>query len=198
MTGLPSHCPKCGLIFESNVFGELSNASNITFKNIGTSCPRCGGIAQAIDGTFDFVGNAIKVKSAPPRTLAILSVLQKALEEAQQGKPEGEVLSKIEQASPELASAIQATIAKSGKPILVVLLLSLLATCSTNTTLNWNQLVDQVHVYATGSDPYPTGSIQAEPEAKPKISRQQRRYKERQTKKRQRQTEPRKPAKPSH
>ncbi len=195
MAGLPCHCPYCGLVFVSD-FMSFNNSSNITFHRVGVACPNCGNTAGAIDGTFDFVGNSIRVIDAPPRTIAILSILQTALSESQQGKPEAEVISKIEKASPELALAIQKKVSASGKPILIGLLLTLLAGCSMNTTLDWNQLVDQVHVYATGSDPYPTGAIQSQSEATPKISRQQRRYKERQAKKQQRQTEPRPSTKP--
>ncbi|WP_143279127.1 hypothetical protein [Bradyrhizobium sp. C9] len=146
-----------------------------------------------IDGTFDFVSNAIRVKSAPARTLAILSVLQSALRDAEQGKPDAEVLSRIETASPELAGAIQKKVSASAKPILASLLFALLAGCSMNTTLDWNKLIDQVHVYATGADPYPQTSRPAEsqsrPEEKPKMSRQQQRHKERQAKKQRRQSE---------
>jgi hypothetical protein len=201
MTGLPSHCPKCGIVFLSDAF-SLVNVTDAMFRNIRVGCPNpgCGGIANGLDGTFDFVGNAINVKHATPRTLAILAVLQSALREAQQGKPEAEVISEIEKASPELAHAIQKKVSTSGKPLLAGLLLTLLAGCSMDTRLDWNRLVDQVHVYSTGANPYPgleqAEASQSESGEKPKPSRQQRRYKERQAKKQQRQTERQQPKKP--
>jgi hypothetical protein len=136
-----------------------------------------------------------------PTTLAILGVLQTALNEAQQGKAEAEVIRKIESASPDLAKAIEKKVSIGGKLVLVPLLLGLLASCSTSTTLNWNQLVDQVHVYQTGKEPYPglgqSTPSASEPESKPAPNRQQRRYTERQAKKQQRQTERQQPKKPT-
>jgi hypothetical protein len=201
--GLPAYCPKCGLVFASNAITFRGNATNVTLGGNREPCPRCGGMAEGIDGNFDFVGNAIRVNRASPRTLAILTVIQAALVEAQQGKPESEVIATIEKASPELATEIRKKVSRAGQPVLVALLLSLLATCSISTTgtLNWNQLVDQVRVYQTGKAPYPglerSAPNASEPEAKPKMSRQQRRYKERQTKKQQQRTERQHPKKPS-
>jgi hypothetical protein len=203
MRGMPAHCSRCGLIFESPVFAITGNIRNVTFRNNKISCPRlgCGEIADGIDGTFDYVDNAIRVIRAPPKTIAIVSVLQRALREAEQGRPEAEVINKIEATSAELADAIRKKVSTSKKPILVTLLLSLLASCSVSSTLNWNQLVDQVHVYQTGADPY-SGLDQAtasmsDSDDKPKASRQQRRYNERQAKKQQRQIERRQLKKPA-
>ena len=205
MSGLPSHCPNCGLIFVSTLFG-IENTKNVTIRNnVGLQCPRCRGMAHPLEGTFDFVGNAIRVIKAPPKTIAILSVLQEALNEVQKGVPAAEVISKIEKASPAFASALKEKTARAGPSILATVLLSLLATCSMNmnttATLNWNQLVDQVHVYQTEKEPYPglgqSVPNASEPETKPKISRQQRRYKERQTKKQQQPPEQRSPKKPT-
>ncbi|MFC7699644.1 hypothetical protein ACFQX9_23450 [Bradyrhizobium sp. GCM10028915] len=201
MPPLPAHCPKCGAIFPSNVI-SIDNSDDITIGNIQERCPiqGCGGTARVIEGNFDFVGHAVRVRRAPPRTLAILTVLQEALQDVERGKPTDEAISKIERASPELASAIRKTIGSAGKPLLGTLLFALLASCSMSTRLDWNQLVDQVHVYRTGAAPYPglgqSGSSASETESKAEPSRQQRRYKERQTKKRQRQIERQRPKKP--
>jgi hypothetical protein len=201
MPPLPAHCPNCGLVFPSKLI-SIDHATNITIGDGREPCPApgCGGAARVIDGTFDFVGNAIRVRSAPPRTIGILSVLQTALREAEGGMPPDEVISKIETASPELASAIRKKVAIGGWTVLGGVLISLLASCSMNTNLNWNQLVDQVHVYQTGKEPYPglgqSGPSASEPESRAEPSRQQRRHKERQAKKQQRQIERQKPKAP--
>src|SRR4051812_4973923 len=102
MAGLPAHCANCGLVFES-AFLNVTNSESVTFQNIAVSCPRCGGMAKAIDGTFDFVGNTIKVHpGAPPRTVAILKVLQTALREAEAGA-EDKAVKTIAEKSPALA-----------------------------------------------------------------------------------------------
>lgn len=79
MAGLPAHCAHCGLIFVSPAFVFGQDAQNMSFTDVSVSCLRCGRPARAVDGTFDFVGDALKVKKAPPRTLAILTVLQNGI-----------------------------------------------------------------------------------------------------------------------
>jgi hypothetical protein len=115
---------------------------------------------------------------------------------AQKGEPDATVLDKIKDASPELATEIRKATVSSGRPLLPVLLLLLAGSCSTttNTSLNWNQLIDQARVYATGGDPYPGLENSAE---QPKMNRQQRRSQERQTKKKQPQPEQPPPKKPA-
>jgi hypothetical protein len=154
MAGLPAHCLNCGAIFVTSTI-QASNALGITFSNITVPCSNCGGPAKTVDGTFDFVGNAMRVHpGAPQRTIEILKVLQSALREAEGGASDEKVIDTIARASPVLASAIQRK-TKQGGFILITLLLALLASCSTEATLDWNQLVDQLKVYATGGDPYP-------------------------------------------
>jgi hypothetical protein len=189
---VPAHCPHCGLIFPVN-FGYVQS---LTLNNVRVGCPSCKNYAQTVDGTFDFVGNAIRVRNAPPRTIAILEVLQSALAAAQKGEADSKVLAKIKKASPELAEEIQKATVSSGTPLLALLVTLMVGNCSmtTNTSLNWNQLIDQVWVYATKAAPYPNLGGPAET---PKINRQQRRSQERQTKKQPQQPEPPPPKKPA-
>jgi hypothetical protein len=195
MTGVPAHCPHCGRIFISSLIG-FGPGTTLTLNNVGVSCPFCGQIANAVDGTFDFVGNLVRVQNAPPRSIAILQVLQSALIAAQKGDPDAKVLEQIQEASPELAKEIQKATVTGGRPLLPVLLLLLAGSCSTttNTSLNWNQLIDQARVYATGGDPYP-GLVNSE--EKPKMNRHQRRSQERQTKKQPQRPEPPSSKKPA-
>lgn len=181
MTGLPAHCFQCGAIFVSSLI-QVSNARQITFESIIVQCPRCGQGAHGIDGTFDFVGNSIAVHpGTPARTLEILAVLQSALREAQAGSPVEQVVDRIAAASPALAKEIRKRpLASSG---LILLLLTLLASCSTEAKLDWNLLIDQVRVYVTGADPYPS---LGQTDVPPKMTRQQRRHQERQFEKQQR------------
>jgi hypothetical protein len=195
MAGVPAHCPHCGRVFVSAAF-NFGFASTVVLENNRTNCPFCGQTAQIIDGTFNFLGNAILVRDAPPRTIAILQTLQNALAASQKGEADAKVLDKIKDASPELADQIQKATVASGKPLVGLLLLLLAGNCSmaTNTSLNWNQLVDQVRVYATGASPYPELGNTVE---KPKMNRQQRRSQERQTKKQKPQPERPPPKKPA-
>jgi hypothetical protein len=195
MVGIPAHCPHCGRVFVSSAF-SFGLAATVVLENNKTNCPFCGKTADIVDGTFNFLGNVVQVTNAPPRTIAIIKVLQAALNAAQQGEPDTKVLDKIKDASPELADQIQKATVASGKPLVGLLLLLLAGNCSiaTNTSPDWNQLVDQVRVYATGGDPYPGLGNSAE---KTKMNRHQRRSQERQTKKKLQQPEPPLPRKPA-
>jgi hypothetical protein len=186
MPGVPAHCPQCGFLFFSNLFG-VKNSAGITIRNISLSCPRCGHMAQALEGTFDFdfVGNATMIRNASPQTINLLRVLQEALRTAQAGHDESEVVSALEKESPEFAHLLKDSLKIGG---LVSLLLALLFTCSTNVqqSLDWNQLIDQARVYLTGAEPYP-GLEKPEirppkTSQKPTLSRQQRRQQERRSK----------------
>jgi ribosomal protein S27AE len=187
MHRLPAHCPHCGAFFLSPIAG-MPGAS-VTIHAVGTSCPRCGKSADVLDGTFDFLANAIHVKSAPPKTLGILHALQDVLSQAQKGADEQEIIQALSKESPELAHAASDVIKRGGVSALIALLIYLLASCSANIeqTLDWNELVDQAHVYLIGADPYPLGESRTQDqetrEPSQQTSRQQRRHRERQSKK---------------
>ncbi|MDI1264515.1 MAG: hypothetical protein PS018_14765 [bacterium] len=200
MAGVPAHCDNCGIVFNSSAFEVGPAALEVTISGIDVICPNCGSDAHLIDGTFDFVGNAIKVLAAPPRTIEILKALQAALRAAEAGEPEEKVLAHIEKESPELAKAAK-TAAKGGRHLLVGALLLLAAQCSVNvtSTLDVNELVDQVHVYVTGSSPYPTKvppSQASPPGRKAGPNREQRRQQEHQSRRQKQPSEQKSPQKP--
>jgi hypothetical protein len=194
MTGLPAHCSHCGSFFISTSF-QFENSTDITFEDIGVRCRRCGKEANGIDGTFDFVENAIRVKQAPPKTIEILKALQGAIAAARAGADQEAIVDELQRQSPEFAGLARQAIRKGGLASLIAILLYLLTSCSANVhqTLDWNELVDQAHSYMTGADPYPLQGNhiqdQATDEQTPHISRQQRRQQERQTKKLQKHSE---------
>lgn len=126
LIGLPAHCDNCGLFFISRAIGGSGAVRHLTIENVTVSCPRCGHGARAIDGTFDFVGNAIRVRRAPPQTLAILEVLQEALRAAQAGASQEEIARPIERVSPELAARAGSLISRFGLHAFVYLLIWLL------------------------------------------------------------------------
>src|SRR4051812_9814724 len=98
-TGIPAHCNDCGAFFISPMIGMAAGAT-VTLSNMGTNCPNCGGSASFLDGTFDFVGNALRISNPSPRALAILSALQEALRAANAGKPVEEAVAPLQNVSP--------------------------------------------------------------------------------------------------
>lgn len=177
MPGAPAYCSHCGTVFRSRALG-FTDSIGMTVSNIQETCPKCGKRADVLDGTFDFVGDAIKVRKAPPQTIEILAALQEALRAAQGGKSTDEVLAPIKKQSPQLATEAESVIKKHGRTALIVVLLTMLAQCSNlQMTADLNKLIDQMHVYATGKDPYPFGTneratpVQTPPKSKPKENR---------------------------
>ena len=81
-------CERCGTAFPSGFVVE--NSRSIEFRgNRSGPCPKCGGMGNVLDGIFDFVGNTIRVISAPERTLAELAALEALLQEARQRNMSG-------------------------------------------------------------------------------------------------------------
>ena len=61
---VPATCTRCGFRFTSRAL-RIRNAINITIRDIGETCPRCGGLAKLQDGTYDFVGEVLAAVRAP-------------------------------------------------------------------------------------------------------------------------------------
>jgi predicted Zn finger-like uncharacterized protein len=146
MTGLPAHCPHCGLFFISTSIRIADNVT-VAFSNMLVRCPRCKKDANGLDGTFDFVDNAIRIRQAPPKTIEILKALQDAAAAATAGADQDAIVEELQRKSPEFAEAARQAIHKGGLASLIVLLVYLLTSCSANVrqTLDWNELVDQAH-----------------------------------------------------
>jgi hypothetical protein len=127
--------------------------------------------------------------------------LQAALNAAQAGEPEEKVIAHIEKASPELAAATKKAVIKGGYGVFTTILLAaMVAQCSSlHSTLDVNQLVDQLVVYATEREPYP--DLRQKESASPSgeqaaPNRQQRRLQERQSRRQKQPSEQKSPQKP--
>ena len=70
--GVPAFCDSCGAYFTS----AFATGRNITFTNCGAQCPRCGRMARIPDGTYDLIGDTIRLLSGPAGTVAHLQRLQ--------------------------------------------------------------------------------------------------------------------------
>ncbi|HEY4422693.1 MAG TPA: hypothetical protein VGN10_00720 [Pyrinomonadaceae bacterium] len=98
---LPALCRSCGLFFAAtNLFG---GTGTIQFKNVRTNCPNCNGIADILDGTYQLMGDAVRILSStyvpPVRLRALADALTKAKQES--AGPE-EVKETIKEHAPEL------------------------------------------------------------------------------------------------
>lgn len=172
----------------------------MTIANVGVICPNCSKMARLIDGNYDFVNYAITVRTADPRDVEILKILQTALRAAMNNDSSGATIAHLAAASPEFAKYAQEAATKFGIPTLILVLYALLYSCSTQANLNWNELVDQFHVYLTDAAPYPSEERRDAQENMPQrpqaLNRHQRRQQEHRAKKQQRQTAPQNRSKP--
>lgn len=99
MAAPPAVCLECGLMFPATA-ASFANG-RITFQGeIGTNCPKCGGNARIINGTYDFVGGTIAAFRAPgvtrhkiERFRAIAESVKNGGLSAQQAAPEVALLS---------------------------------------------------------------------------------------------------------
>lgn len=58
---IPAICTRCGLSFDThNLIGGTGTA---TIVDCGTNCPRCGGPANLINGTYDLVSDIVRTFS---------------------------------------------------------------------------------------------------------------------------------------
>lgn len=111
MPNLPAFCRNCGAVFGSGIVVE--NSTNLTFSGCTAGpCPRCGGIGDIPDGTFDVIGDTIRVLSAPDYTHEKLRRLADIIRGAQsaQASPE-QIVETLEREAPELQPFLQRLVA---------------------------------------------------------------------------------------
>lgn len=100
---IPAFCdnPDCKAIFPS-VF-EVNQSNSISFFGCKSGpCPNCGGVGHIPDGTFDFVNNAIKILSAPDRTVQELKNLSQFIDSVKSSESPDDVANKIQNSFPWL------------------------------------------------------------------------------------------------
>ncbi len=189
MAKIPAHCTCCGLQFFSDSFIGGTGARNITLRGNKTTCPRCGGRANFVDGIFDLQDDRLHLVDGPPLTHAMMARLQQVIDKAKGQIGESErLLAEVAEVSPELAAEIR----KRGLPYFVILLVLiwLIKSVSLNITVDLNRLIDQaanieqqIQPNDVLESPFPqaekVGTLQKMPGQTTALSRQVRRQMER-------------------
>ena len=112
MAGVPAYCERCNTLFESSAL-SIGSGAVVTFANCGTSCPRCGGMARILDGTYSAVGAALQVlrgSSFTHEQVRRLQTLRSSLESEGRDPKETipkEVIEAISAIQPELGAAVK-------------------------------------------------------------------------------------------
>lgn len=141
-------CSSCGAIFKARLIGIGSGSKNISFHNVGHSCPNCGANARIADGVFDVTAEAVTIVKAPPLTRAIYESFARLIEEARYKEMEPDDFAKRAGAiHPEFGKAAK-VLSGSKTPWIVALtiLLMVIKSCNFNLNVNLdaNQLIEQV------------------------------------------------------
>jgi hypothetical protein len=104
MPNMPAFCDTCGTAFNSGIFVE--NVTSLTMRgNKSGPCPKCGGTGSIPDGTFNVIGHAIEIISAPKSTVDQLKKLANILSVAKKEDADTtKIAQRIEKELPELSS----------------------------------------------------------------------------------------------
>lgn len=104
---IPAICKFCGLAFATpNLIG---GHGRVSLENVGIKCPRCGQVANIIDGVYESLGTVVRVLVSSDRSKSQLEALRHALKNAAQLKASREeIQDTIKVHTPELQSIADA------------------------------------------------------------------------------------------
>jgi hypothetical protein len=111
MPSVPAKCRNCGLVWGAPGGIFLSGGSISLKGNTYGPCPRCGGQADLLEGTFDVVGDFFSVIQAPTASREMLNELRLLLIESNTARDSpAAVIGKVEDLSPVFARALRGLI----------------------------------------------------------------------------------------
>ena len=129
MAEVPAHCEQCGLTFTP---GLIQLGPGVTsMSGVGTSCPRCGGIATYLEGEFRATADdLVEALTASRWTRQKLAEYQRALQWAIKNFEEhpDEAIYKIKRADPAIGSLFDRVLRQPWSRGDLISLLSLLLT----------------------------------------------------------------------
>jgi hypothetical protein len=100
MPNPPARCRRCGLLYPARQYGG-EGSINIRFVGCTEECPRCGGTAEVLDGTYDFVGDTVRLIAGPAATIETFRTIAAVLEGYKSGRKSAiETKQEIEQVAP--------------------------------------------------------------------------------------------------
>lgn len=99
MTQVPAFCEHCKIVFDSHLIAHGS----VTLKGCKAGCPKCGGLADIIDGFYKNIGGALEI-FVGEQNIDGLKKLLDILKSAGEGQlKHEEVVANIKQATPEFS-----------------------------------------------------------------------------------------------
>lgn len=110
--------PSCGAVFAPTGFIAGPGAAKLSFTGTYTNCPRCHANARISDGTYSYANEVIKFLDGPAQTREVLERVKAILEAAKASdtpQPIDELVAKISEESPAVATLFQSFLTKLGK-----------------------------------------------------------------------------------
>lgn len=153
MAGIPAHCDRCGT-FESNAI-SVNNASTIRFVGSATNCPRCGGVARFLDGTWTERGGNIELVDGPSSSKALFLAFRQMVRQAEKGKltPQ-EVQKKAAELDEGIGRAVGILLLRYPRSaVFIIALVAMLKYMNVETKLDVNELVQQAIEYTDSHKP---------------------------------------------
>jgi hypothetical protein len=119
MNAPPAICPTCG--WEGPAPGiHAVESTGITFGGGTVDCPACGGRAEIVSGTYDFVGGVVRLARDANLTLADIARLRKAAKDARRA---GQTPDDFAAENPQLAPIVNLIIQQApGREWLAIVL----------------------------------------------------------------------------
>jgi hypothetical protein len=169
MRGPIGYCRTCGTIFEYPGL-DVAGSRDISFRNVRVECPN-GHEARLLDGTFDFMDDAVRLVAGPEFTQEIFERAIKLVVDSPADTTAGELAKKASEIHPALGKVIDrissGDASKHGSrwKVAVAVGLAMLAMTRCSINLDLNRLVDQIRQPASGKSP-PAQSQAPAPEQK--------------------------------
>lgn len=149
----------CGARFTMHNLISADLGSTVSIESCGTSCPKCRGPARILDGKFVGSSNgALRFSDGPPETRAAIIELRRVVALAKSGADEDDVVSELQAISPELGRLAKIIVKIGGRNVLVLMLVTFLASCEAkiDAKVDINVLVGQFMAFISGQKvPYP-------------------------------------------
>ncbi len=157
MVEMPAKCTACGYEFgDRSGFAVIGQVSNLSLRGNTTMCPKCGGQANIINGTFNVKSDKIEVVSADKEAVSLLARLNALKEklERERDLTAGEAIKVANITGPRAKRSFIKLVKRKGLIKVVTISIALLTTIehAKSATLNWNHLFDQVAIYCGISD----------------------------------------------
>ena len=153
-----ARCGHCGFTWETSGLIGLGPGAAVNLGDVSTPCPKCGGTAKLLDGTWTGTNEGVVLSAGSAESQAIYATFKRLVEEARKGKlTPVQVQKQAAQLNEGLGYAVGLLIQRYPKTaVFIIALVAMLKVMNLETTVNVNDLVQQVIEYVDTEQPATT------------------------------------------